>query len=109
MVLNAGAPLLARLVTKAGPLYGSFATVAGIATVILGIPWWFHRRRPGVARMARDPYRPQMRRARRAMRRRGRAQKLELIFEMMSVGLARISTQQVKATCSHGLRVRKHA
>ena len=29
VVLNAGAPLLARLVAKAGPVYGSFATVAG--------------------------------------------------------------------------------
>jgi membrane protein len=28
VVLNLGAPLLARLVTKAGPVYGSFATVA---------------------------------------------------------------------------------
>jgi uncharacterized BrkB/YihY/UPF0761 family membrane protein len=30
VVLNAGAPLLARLVAKAGPVYGSFASVAGI-------------------------------------------------------------------------------
>jgi membrane protein len=30
VVLNVGAPLLARLVTKAGPVYGSFATVAGV-------------------------------------------------------------------------------
>jgi membrane protein len=30
IVLNVGAPLLARLVTKAGPVYGSFATVAGL-------------------------------------------------------------------------------
>ena len=29
IVLTVGAPLLARLVTKAGPVYGSFATVAG--------------------------------------------------------------------------------
>jgi uncharacterized BrkB/YihY/UPF0761 family membrane protein len=28
LALNVGAPLLARLVTKAGPVYGSFATVA---------------------------------------------------------------------------------
>ena len=32
--LNAGAPLLARLVTKAGPVYGSFATVAGIFALL---------------------------------------------------------------------------
>jgi uncharacterized BrkB/YihY/UPF0761 family membrane protein len=30
LALNVGAPLLARLVTKAGPVYGSFATVAGM-------------------------------------------------------------------------------
>ncbi len=30
VVLSAGAPLLARLVARAGPVYGSFATVAGI-------------------------------------------------------------------------------
>jgi membrane protein len=30
LVLNLGAPLLARLVSKAGPVYGSFATVAGM-------------------------------------------------------------------------------
>jgi membrane protein len=30
VLLNVGAPLLARLVTKAGPVYGSFATVAGM-------------------------------------------------------------------------------
>jgi membrane protein len=30
LVLNVGAPLLARLVAKAGPVYGSFATVAGM-------------------------------------------------------------------------------
>ena len=29
-LLTVGAPLLARLVTKAGPVYGSFATVAGM-------------------------------------------------------------------------------
>ena len=34
MVLNAGAPLLARLVTKAGPVYGSFATVAGMFALL---------------------------------------------------------------------------
>jgi membrane protein len=34
VVLNAGAPLLARLVTKAGPVYGSFATVAGIFALL---------------------------------------------------------------------------
>ena len=32
--LNAGAPLLARLVTKAGPVYGSFATVAGMFALL---------------------------------------------------------------------------
>jgi len=34
VVLNAGAPLLARLVTKAGPVYGSFATVAGMFALL---------------------------------------------------------------------------
>jgi membrane protein len=34
VVLNFGAPLLARLVTKAGPVYGSFATVAGIFALL---------------------------------------------------------------------------
>ncbi len=34
LVLNAGAPLLARLVTKAGPVYGSFATVAGMFALL---------------------------------------------------------------------------
>jgi len=34
VVLNLGAPLLARLVTKAGPVYGSFATVAGIFALL---------------------------------------------------------------------------
>jgi membrane protein len=34
IVLNAGAPLLARLVTKAGPIYGSFATVAGMFALL---------------------------------------------------------------------------
>ena len=34
VVLNAGTPLLARLVTKAGPVYGSFATVAGIFALL---------------------------------------------------------------------------
>ena len=33
-VLNAGAPLLARLVAKAGPVYGSFATVAGMFALL---------------------------------------------------------------------------
>jgi membrane protein len=33
-VLNVGAPLLARLVTKAGPVYGSFATVAGMFALL---------------------------------------------------------------------------
>jgi membrane protein len=33
-VLTLGAPLLARLVTKAGPVYGSFATVAGIFALL---------------------------------------------------------------------------
>jgi uncharacterized BrkB/YihY/UPF0761 family membrane protein len=34
IVLTAGAPLLARLVAKAGPVYGSFATVAGIFALL---------------------------------------------------------------------------
>ncbi len=34
VVLNVGAPLLARLVTKAGPIYGSFATVAGMFALL---------------------------------------------------------------------------
>jgi uncharacterized BrkB/YihY/UPF0761 family membrane protein len=34
VVLNIGAPLLARLVAKAGPVYGSFATVAGIFALL---------------------------------------------------------------------------
>ena len=34
VVLNAGAPLLARLVAMAGPVYGSFATVAGMFTLL---------------------------------------------------------------------------
>jgi len=34
VVLNIGAPLLARLVTKAGPVYGSFATVAGMFALL---------------------------------------------------------------------------
>jgi uncharacterized BrkB/YihY/UPF0761 family membrane protein len=34
VVLDAGAPLLARLVTKAGPVYGSFATVAGMFALL---------------------------------------------------------------------------
>jgi uncharacterized BrkB/YihY/UPF0761 family membrane protein len=33
-VLSAGARLLAILVTKAGPVYGSFATVAGIFALL---------------------------------------------------------------------------
>ena len=33
-MLNAGAPLLTRLVAKAGPVYGSFATVAGIFALL---------------------------------------------------------------------------
>ena len=33
-VLNAGSPLLARLVAKAGPVYGSFATVAGMFALL---------------------------------------------------------------------------
>jgi membrane protein len=34
LVLSAGAPLLARLVTRAGPVYGSFATVAGMFALL---------------------------------------------------------------------------
>ena len=34
IVLNFGAPLLARLVIKAGPVYGSFATVAGMFALL---------------------------------------------------------------------------
>jgi uncharacterized BrkB/YihY/UPF0761 family membrane protein len=34
VVLNAGPLLLARLVTKAGPVYGSFATVAGMFALL---------------------------------------------------------------------------
>ena len=34
LVLNLGTPLLARLVAKAGPVYGSFATVAGIFALL---------------------------------------------------------------------------
>jgi membrane protein len=34
IVLTAGAPLLARLVAKAGPVYGSFATVAGMFALL---------------------------------------------------------------------------
>jgi len=34
VVLDVGAPLLARLVTKAGPVYGSFATVAGMFALL---------------------------------------------------------------------------
>jgi membrane protein len=34
VVLNAGTLLLARLVTKAGPVYGSFATVAGMFALL---------------------------------------------------------------------------
>jgi uncharacterized BrkB/YihY/UPF0761 family membrane protein len=34
VVLNVGAPLLARLVTKAGAVYGSFATVAGMFALL---------------------------------------------------------------------------
>jgi uncharacterized BrkB/YihY/UPF0761 family membrane protein len=33
-LLTVGAPLLARLVTKAGPVYGSFATVAGMFALL---------------------------------------------------------------------------
>ena len=34
LVLSVGAPLLTRLVTKAGPVYGSFATVAGLFALL---------------------------------------------------------------------------
>ncbi len=34
VVLNVGTPLLAKLVTKAGPVYGSFATVAGMFALL---------------------------------------------------------------------------
>ena len=34
VVLNVGPPLLARLVAKAGPVYGSFATVAGMFALL---------------------------------------------------------------------------
>jgi len=34
IVVTVGAPLLARLVTKAGPVYGSFATVAGMFALL---------------------------------------------------------------------------
>jgi uncharacterized BrkB/YihY/UPF0761 family membrane protein len=34
LALNLGAPLLARLVTRAGPVYGSFATVAGMFALL---------------------------------------------------------------------------
>jgi membrane protein len=34
VVLNVGAPVLARLVTRAGPVYGSFATVAGMFALL---------------------------------------------------------------------------
>src|SRR5215469_11353683 len=34
LVLNLGPPLLARLVARAGPVYGSFATVAGIFALL---------------------------------------------------------------------------
>src|SRR5262249_11853927 len=34
LVLNLGAPLLARLVARAGPVYGSFATVAGLFALL---------------------------------------------------------------------------
>jgi membrane protein len=34
VILNVGAPLLARLVTKSGPVYGSFATVAGMFALL---------------------------------------------------------------------------
>jgi membrane protein len=34
LALDAGAPLLARLVTRAGPVYGSFATVAGMFALL---------------------------------------------------------------------------
>ena len=34
LVINLGTPLLTRLVAKAGPVYGSFATVAGIFALL---------------------------------------------------------------------------
>ena len=34
LALNLGAPVLARLVIKAGPVYGSFATVAGMFALL---------------------------------------------------------------------------
>jgi uncharacterized BrkB/YihY/UPF0761 family membrane protein len=34
LALNIGAPVLARLVSKAGPVYGSFATVAGMFALL---------------------------------------------------------------------------
>jgi membrane protein len=34
LVLSVGPPLLARLVSKAGPVYGSFATVAGMLALL---------------------------------------------------------------------------
>jgi hypothetical protein len=34
LVLNLGPPLLAKLVARAGPVYGSFATVAGIFALL---------------------------------------------------------------------------
>jgi uncharacterized BrkB/YihY/UPF0761 family membrane protein len=34
LVLNLGAPLLARFVARAGPVYGSFATVAGVFALL---------------------------------------------------------------------------
>jgi len=34
LALNLGAPLLARLVSRAGPVYGSFATVAGMFSLL---------------------------------------------------------------------------
>jgi S-DNA-T family DNA segregation ATPase FtsK/SpoIIIE len=37
----------------AGPLMKPLPATAGIATVILGIPWWFHRRRRAKVRIAR--------------------------------------------------------
>ena len=37
----------------AGPAVKPLPAVAGIATVILGIPWWFHRRRRAKARVER--------------------------------------------------------
>ncbi len=34
LALNLGAPVLARLVSKAGPVYGTFATVAGMFALL---------------------------------------------------------------------------